>query len=234
MNDVSHYLYQGARLRVREFNPRDVSALVQMHRDPRVRAHLADDVPLDDARVAHQFLRNMQHFYRLHPGTGIWCAERACAPDAEVVADACRAHASGEISAAFLEALQLPRWLFCGWFSLVHLSDDPHTLEIGARLTPQAWGGSLALDGGEWLLEHAFRTLGQAYVRGHCSPTNRSAAHCLQVLGFESQGLAAYNGGQALRFGLSQSDWARWHAQPRRQRQRAALGGGRSRPERGQ
>ncbi|MCZ8093432.1 MAG: GNAT family N-acetyltransferase [Acidovorax sp.] len=227
MTDSTPYLYQGARLRLREFGWRDVHALVQMHRDPRVRAHLADDVPLDDARVAHQFVENMQQFYRLREGTGIWCAERAHPPEAEVLSDAQRAHACGEIDAVFLDALVQPRWSFCGWFSLVHLSDDLHTLEIGARLTPQAWGGALALDGGEWLLEHAFRTLSQSHVLGHCSPTNRSAAHCLQVLGFQPQGLAPYNGGQALRFGLCQSGWAAWHAQPRRERQRAVLSTGR-------
>lgn len=224
MTDASPTLHQGARLRIREFGWRDVHVLTQMHRDPRVRTHLADDVPLDDARVAHQFVGNMQQFYRLREGTGIWCAERIHPPDAEVVADAQRAHASGEIDAAFLASTMQPRSSFCGWFSLVHLSDDPHTLEIGARLTPQVWGGTLALDGGEWLLEHAFRTLDQSQVLGHCSPTNRSAAHCLRVLGFQPQGLAAYNGGQALRFGLCQSDWTAWHALPRRERQRAVSG----------
>jgi RimJ/RimL family protein N-acetyltransferase len=223
MNEFPPYLYAGQRLRTRELVPRDVQALVQMHRDGRVREHLADDVPLDDARVASRFVASMQQFYRCHEGTGIWCAERSSPVDADLVQDAERACAAGEIDAAFLATLTQPKWSFCGWFSLVHLSDDPEALEIGARLAPQAWGGTLALDGGEWLLRHAFETLQQAQVWGHCTPGNRSAAHCLRVLGFQSHGLAPYNGTMAERFALTDSDWRHWHTQSRRERQRAVL-----------
>lgn len=217
-------LYQGPRLRIRPFRSGDVQPLITMHRDPRVRAHLADDVPLDEPRIAHNFIAHMQQFYRQYPGTGIWCAEHIQPRDPDTLADARRAHAEGEIDDALLAMLGRPRWAFCGWFSLVHLADDPQTLEIGARLSPQAWGGALALDGGEWLLQHAFGPLRQRQVLGHCASTNRSAAHCLQVLGFCPQGLVAYNGTQAQRFGIDHDQWARWHAQPRRQRQRAVLG----------
>ena len=216
-------LYQGPRLRIRQFHSRDAQALVTMHRDPRVRAHLADDAPLDEPRVAHRFIAHMQQFYLQYPGTGIWCAERAQPPDSDTIADALRAHAEGDIDAVLLAKLVQPRWVFCGWFSLVHLEEDPQILEIGARLAAQTWGGTLALDGGEWLLQHAFGALLQTHVLGHCAPTNRSAAHCLQVLGFGCQGMATYNGTQARRYRLDQAQWQAWHTQSRRQRQRAVL-----------
>jgi hypothetical protein len=165
----------------------------------------------------------MQQFYLQYPGTGIWCAERAQPPDSDTIADALRAHAEGDIDAVLLAKLVQPRWVFCGWFSLVHLEEDPKILEIGARLAAQTWGGTLALDGGEWLLQHAFGALLQTHVLGHCATTNRSAAHCLQVLGFGCQGMATYNGTQARRYRLDQAQWQAWHTQSRRQRQRAVL-----------
>ena len=58
------------------------------------------------------------------------------------------------------------------------------------------------MDGGEWLLRRAFDGLGRERVFGYCDPANRSAAHCLRVLGFEGTGLAPYNGHQAAQFRL--------------------------------
>ncbi|MDO5624129.1 MAG: GNAT family N-acetyltransferase [Pseudomonadota bacterium] len=213
----------GPRLRLREWAWHDVDDIARMHQDPRIRAQLVDDHPLHTPEAAHRFVAGMHAFYRRHEGTGIWCAERAQPPDADSVAEALAAHAAGEIGDALLAAVRAPDWRFCGWFSLVHLADAPDTLEIGARLTPDAWGGALALDGGEWLLTRAFATLGHGEVRGYCAPENRSAAHCLRVLGFRPMGLGPYNGQQAARFSLTRSHWAEWHTLPRRVRQRQVL-----------
>ena len=133
-----------------------------------------------------------------------------------------QAHADGEINDALLALVETPEWRFGGWFSLVHVIDDPDELEIGARLRPDAWGGTLALDGGEWLLRRAFDGLGRERVFGYCDPANRSAAHCLRVLGFEGTGLAPYNGHQAAQFRLGRDRWADWHRLPRRDRLRRA------------
>ncbi|MBI3101603.1 MAG: GNAT family N-acetyltransferase [Burkholderiales bacterium] len=211
------------RLRLREFSWHDVDDLVRMHQDPRVRAQLVDDAPLDNAQAVHRFINSLHAFYRQHEGTGIWCAERAVPPDASTVLEARQAHAQGDIGDAWLALVEAPQWRFCGWFSLVHLDDAPHELEIGARLTADAWGGALAIEGGEWLLHQAFAGLGRHQVHGHCSPSNRSAAHCLRALGFGAAGLAAYNGVQAARFTIAQGHWVRWSALPRRERQRAVL-----------
>ncbi|MFT4193966.1 GNAT family N-acetyltransferase [Ottowia sp.] len=215
-----------ARLRLREFAACDAQDIVDMHHDPRVRALLVDDHPLHEPRAAQGFIAGMQAFYRRHEGTGIWCAERAVPPDPESVAEACAAHAAGEIDDALLARVQAPTWRFIGWFSLVHLMDEPGELEIGARLLPEAWGGALALDGGEWLLARAFAGLGRARVFGHCDPANRSAAHCLRVLGFADAGRAPYNGREAARFQLERAHWAGWHTLPRRERLRRVRGMG--------
>ncbi|QTD45517.1 GNAT family N-acetyltransferase [Ottowia testudinis] len=209
-----------ARLRLREFSAHDVDDLVRMHRDPRVRAQLVDDLPLDDAATASRFVAGLQQFYRRHEGQGIWCAERAVPPDADSLAEARAAHAAGEIGDQLLALVAAPEWRFAGWFSLVHVKDDPAEIEIGARLQPDAWGGALALDGGEWLLARAFAEPRRARVFGYCDPANRSAAHCLRVLGFSGLGLAPYNGQQAARFMLARAHWRHWHALPRRERLR--------------
>ena len=216
-----------ARLRLREFAAYDAQDIVDMHHDPRVRALLVDDHPLHEPQAAQGFIAGMQAFYRRHEGTGIWCAERAVPPDPESVAEARAAHAADDIDDAMLARVEAPTWRFIGWFSLVHLADAPGELEIGARLLPEAWGGALALDGGEWLLARAFAGLGRARVFGHCDPANRSAAHCLRVLGFTAAGLAPYNGHEAARFALARTHWDGWHELPRRERMRRVLGEGR-------
>ena len=195
------------RLRLREFAAHDVDDLVRMHRDPRVRAQLVDDLPLDEPATAQRFIAGLQDFYRRHEGRGIWCAERALPPDPETLAEARQAHADGEIGDALLALVEAPEWRFCGWFSLVQVLGDEPEIEIGARLQPDAWGGTLALDGGDWLLRRAFGELGRERVFGYCDPANRSAAHCLRVLGFSATGLAPYNGGQAAQFRLQRADW---------------------------
>lgn len=210
----------GARLRLREFASQDLADIVAMHTDPRVRAQLVDDLALDDAATAGRFIAGMQAFYRQHEGCGIWCAERAVAPDAESLAEALVAHAEGEIGDELLALVRAPQWRFCGWFSLVPVIDAPEQIEIGARLLPEAWGGTLALDGGDWLLQRAFADPARAQVYGYCDPANRSAAHCLQVLGFAATGLAPYNGHQAAQFRLARDHWREWHALPRRERLR--------------
>jgi len=211
------------RLRLREFAAHDVQHIIQMHAQPRVRAQLVDDYPLHEPAHAQNFVAGMQAFYRRHEGTGIWCAERALPPDPQDVADARAAHAAGEIGDALLALVAAPTWRFIGWFSLVHVIDDPSELEIGARLLPEAWDGLTALEGGEWLLTRAFEQLGRDRVFGYCDPANRSAAHCLRVLGFAATGLAPYNGHQAAQFLLHRAHWSHWRHLPRRERLRRVL-----------
>ena len=214
------------RLRLREFALSDVTDLARMHQDPRVRAQLVDDLALDDLTTASGFVAGMQAFYRQYEGRGIWCAERAIPADADAAAEAQAAHAAGDIDDGLLAYVMAPTWRFCGWFSLVHVLDAPDQIEIGARLAPEAWGNALALDGGDWLLARAFADTARTEVYGYCAPDNRSAAHCLRVLGFDRVGNAPYNGHVAAQFRLSRAHWEAWRHLPRRDRLRQVLRGG--------
>ena len=60
-----------ARLRLREFSWHDADDLVRMHQDPRVRAQLVDDAPLDNAQAVHRFINSLHAFYRQPAGTGV-------------------------------------------------------------------------------------------------------------------------------------------------------------------
>ena len=59
------------RLALREFGPEDHEALVRMHREPRLRAHLVDDYPLHDGEVVRVFLARIAQVYRRHEGLGL-------------------------------------------------------------------------------------------------------------------------------------------------------------------
>ena len=71
--------------------------------------------------------------------------------------------------------------------------------------------------------ERAFADPARTRVFGYCDPANRSAAHCLRVLGFSGLGLAPYNGGQAAQFRLARARWQDWRALPKRERIRLSL-----------
>jgi len=208
-------------LTLREFEPRDRDAVTAMHRDPRVRRWLVDDVPLDDACSAHEFIVRMQAYYRAHPGLGIWCAERWAA----VLSPA--ALADPQVRAALsddaLERLATPRPRFVGWFNLMRVTGWPDEVEIGCRLRPEAWGSGLVHDGGECLLDRAFGELGLPRVWGICHPRHRSVQHVLRSLGFGADGERACAGVMASWFVITADRWAQARETPRRQRIREAF-----------
>jgi RimJ/RimL family protein N-acetyltransferase len=182
------------RLALREFAANDLDALLQMHRDPRLRAHLVDDYPLHDPAVAQLFLERMAQIYRHHEGLGIWYASQ-------------------------LE----PQARFAGWFNLMPMAERPGEVEIGSRLVPQAWGSGLALEGGELLLDHAADRLGLARVWGICHPGNRSAQAVLATMGFTPVGLMPYDGGMACHYRIELNAWRELRNTPRGTRLRRAL-----------
>ena len=185
---------QSRRLALREFGPQDHAALMQMHCEPRLCQYLVDDYPLHDSRVAHIFLERMARLYRRHEGLGIW-------------------HAS-------LRQTPPP---FVGWFNLMPMAERPGEVEIGSRLLPQFWGGGLALEGGELLLDHACDRLGLGRVWGTCHPANRAAQAVLATLGFESLGVMPYDGAQASHFRIEMNAWRALRNTPRGMRLRRAL-----------
>lgn len=177
---------RGPRLALREFWGEDLMDLVAMHREPRLRAWLLDDAALDQGLVAWRFLHNIQAVYRQHEGLGIWHASTPQADQDGAGLTPC----------------------FIGWFNLMPLpARGPEAVELGSRLLPSAWGGALALEGGELLLRHAFEGLGLARVWATCHPANRSARACLAALGFAEQGLDAYEGQTAVYAQLERSCW---------------------------
>jgi RimJ/RimL family protein N-acetyltransferase len=182
------------RLALREFDADDHAALVAMHGDVRLRAHLVDDYPLHDAAVARLLLQRLATLYRRHEGLGIW-------------------HAT---------ALQ-PHTRFAGWFSLMPMWTHPGEVEIGSRLLPAVWGSGLALEGGERMLDHAFDDLGLARVWGVCHPDNRSARAVLAALGFEPTGVMPYDGVPACHHRITLNAWRGLRNTPRGTRLRRAL-----------
>jgi len=182
------------RLSLREFGADDLDALQAMHRDVRLRALLVDDYPLHDRAVARLFLDRMAALYRRYEGLGIWHATR-----------------------------HEPKDRFVGWFNLMPMAERPGEVEIGSRLLPLAWGGGLALEGGELMLDHAFERLHLPRVWGICHPDNRSARAVLAALGFEPQGLMRYDGREAWHALIDLNAWHRARNTPRATRMRRAL-----------
>lgn len=196
-------ILSSARLQLREYGPGDRDDLIALHREPRVREWLMDDFPLDRPEVAQQFLDRIAGFYRRHEGLGIWHASR--------------------VEGGRRDAI--------GWFSLMPdqttapaSPDDPVTVaELGARLLPTAWGGSLSLEGGAALLAWGFERLGLARITAYCHPRQRSARLVLLALGFEPAGLQAYCGHPACAFATDAHGHAQARRRPLRERQRDAL-----------
>ncbi len=182
------------RIALREFGPHDHEALLRMHRDPRMRAHLVDDYPLHVSAVVTMFLERIAPFYRRYEGLGIW-------------------HAS----------LLGPQPAFAGWFNLVPSAEHPGEVEIGSRLLPQVWGRGLAMEGAELLLGHAFEGLGLAQVLGICHPANRSAQAVLAALGFEALGEMPYEGCSATHYRIGLNAWQTSRNTSRGTRLRRAL-----------
>ncbi len=213
------------RLRLREFCIADRYALVDMHKDPRVRALLVDDHPLDQHTVAHELIVRLQALYRQHEGLGIWCAERMVATldTAELDRPGMREEASKALSPSALARLLQPQPRFAGWFNLMPMSGQPEEVELGSRLLPEAWGTGLALEGGELLLAHAFNTLGRdrIWAIGHIA--HRSVRYCVTALGFEDRGVQDYEGKPAQHYVIDEARWRQWQVLSRKDRQRRAV-----------
>lgn len=191
------------KLVLREFQLADAPDVQRLHADPRVRALLPEEQPLHEPAWAQRFTACLAGFYRQHPGLGVW---RCAVPR---------------------DGLEP----FAGWFSLMPLQATPDTAgfglsaadaELGSRLCPAYWGQGLSLSGGEVVLDHAFDGLGLRQVWGVCHPHNRSALHCLQLLGFTPRGEAPYEGQHAAYHAVDAATWRRVRTLSRRDRLRAA------------
>ena len=209
------------RLRLREFALQDRALLVQMHADTRMRALLIDDHPLHRHDVCDRFLRRLHALYRRHEGLGIWHAERDVRrfSDAELASPALRE----ALTPAALADLARPINEFIGWFNLMPMPGRDGEIELGARLLPRAWGVSLADEGGEALLRHAFETLGRERVWAVFHVRHEAVRSCVLALGFRDAGVLPYEGAPARHFLITRDDWQASQALPRRARLRRAI-----------
>lgn len=198
---MSGFSYRDDKLLLREFVAADAADIEGLHADPRVRALLPDEQPLQEARWAQAFVDCLAGFYRAHPGLGIW---RCAVP----------LHDGAE--------------QFAGWFSLMPVQASPGTdvqpgdAELGSRLKPEHWGSGLSLAGGEVLLRHAFEALGLRRVWGICHPDNRGARVCLEALGFTPRSRALYEGQRSDYHALDATTWSSVRTLSRRDRLRQA------------
>lgn len=95
---------------------------------------------------------------------------------------------------------------FLGTFSLMPVQATGE-VEIGARLTAQAWGRWYAIEGGRLLCRQAFAVLGLPALAAYHHPENEVVARVLERLGFRETGACEYAGKAARRFELAAADW---------------------------
>jgi len=210
----------GGRLRLRPFTAGDRDRLVDMHRDPRVRALLIDDRPFDDPRWTAMFLERLEAYCAARPGLGLWAAEH-WAVDLSP-GDADYAEAAEVLSPEALARMCTPRPRFIGWFNLMPMPADPDEVELGCRLVPEVWGSGLSLEGGALLLDHAFDGLGRSRVHAVCHPGHRSVHLCLRALGFEHRGERFYEEVWSSHFEVDAPAWRAVRVRPLAARRREA------------
>jgi RimJ/RimL family protein N-acetyltransferase len=175
------------RLALREFVPDDADAVVQMHLDPRVCAHLIDGLLPNEPALARRFIEDMAHIYRLYEGAGIW-------------------HAT----------LLQPQPAFVGFFSLMPVPGRPGEINVGARLIPDAWHRGLAVEGCGLLVDHAIERLGFERVWGSCSAENGKANAVVATLGFERVALEPGPGRTASHWRIDAAAWRQSRSEARR------------------
>lgn len=97
-----------------------------------------------------------------------------------------------------------------GLFSLTPFEGDENLLELGGKLRPDAWRGSLAIEAAAALIDHAFGTLDREQLVSAFHPEHRSAPASLGRLGFGDTREATLFGRPVRIMSLNRSTW---HAQ---------------------
>ena len=208
------------RLSLREFAQDDRQALTSMHKQKAVKAQLIDDLPLEKPSCSYAFIERQREIYREFPGLGIWCAEHISTTLKEE--DLKRSELQ-HLSEDTLNSFRKPRAKFAGWFSLMPIPNQLDQLEIGSRLLPKYWGGGLAVEGGELLVNHCFNTLDQETLWIACHTQHRSASCIAYILGFAKDKVDTYNQKTAQYYRLSKNHWREWQKLPRKERVKSGL-----------
>jgi len=103
-----------------------------------------------------------------------------------------------------------------GLFSLTPFKDDDRLLELGGKLHPSAWRGSLAVEAGAAMIEHAFTGLGRDRLISAFHPENRPVPGALARLGFTPAASTELFGKQVSTMTLACENWRAQGSAPRR------------------
>jgi RimJ/RimL family protein N-acetyltransferase len=200
---------QTRRLRLTELAASDTDLMVGLHSDPRVEALTIDrDYPMHETEAAARYIDDMQKFYRLREGLGLWRCDLGV--------DNAAADADPALPTA-------PTWRFCGSYTLMPLDHLDGQVELGCRLLPHGWGTGVAVEGGHALLRHAFHRVKLDEVHAFCHPANRSVKFALLSLGFQAVGRKLVQGRNADAFRVNRSQWQQMTRLPARLRGRMAM-----------
>jgi RimJ/RimL family protein N-acetyltransferase len=94
-----------------------------------------------------------------------------------------------------------------GLASLTPYGDAGDVLELGARLSPRAWGGGIGLEAAALLVAHAFGAMAHGRLVTAIDPRNRPARFGALRLGFRPDGHDILFGHPVERLRLDRADW---------------------------
>src|SRR4029077_12564650 len=93
---------------------------------------------------------------------------------------------------------------FIGWFSLKYIPDTVE-IEVGYRLSPEAWGQGYATEGARELVRYGFDELGLERIIGITHPDNAASQRVLMKCGMAPSGWGRYYGYRVRRFVTTRS-----------------------------
>lgn len=91
---------------------------------------------------------------------------------------------------------------FIGWMALKPLDNGP-AIEIGYRFLEDYWGLGYATEGGQKILDYAFRTLKLEKVVAVAIEENRASTRVMEKIGMRYQGRGRYYGTDCVCYEIS-------------------------------
>jgi len=148
-------LLETPRLRLRRFGPDDLDRLVELDSDPEVMRFITYGVPTPRSTYEQLILPRWFAIYARTPELGYWAAEDR----------------------------QAGR--FVGWFHLRPDRFDEGEQELGYRLARAAWGGGLATEGAQAVIEHGFTRVGASKITARTLAANERSRSVMQKCGLD-------------------------------------------------
>ena len=208
-------------LRLRQFTPADLDALLDMHADGRIRAFLLEDEDFTDRRTVQRFLIGLGAYYRRHPGLGFWALERQESRHTDESLQ--EAGLMDLLEEPSVQRLREPRWRLIGWYNVTPVPHDPVNVEAGARLHPSVWGSTVVSVVAEQVIRHALHDLGRPRLGLYCDPANRSALYRAAYLGFSAARETVHSGKPAIEMWIDTQRHESWLTLPHTTRKREAM-----------